>query len=345
MLIFDCEGIGERRVQSGEQGRGVWYRCFGSLFPKHEIVRFVLIAALLAGVPAGVRASSAFTVTEEQGMFLHLRERGVPVFTYIKGEYLAEGVPEDRRRSTYVHPIYSLDGRPLSEDFPKDHYHHRGLSWMWLKVRFDGVTKDLWTLRGVRQKHDSHRADMLQDKAVLSVRNWWVEDSTGRKIIDEQVTFITHKATHEGRLIDFELTLAAVDTPVTVGTSATGYSGLNLRFAPRAQTVVTTSRGVLAEDEDRKRYTWADLTGRFEGSDDLDGIAIFENRSNPYFPTGWTLRNYGILNPAFTSTRMPSDYTIEPGGPLVLRYRIYVHKGKADPSTLHRMFDEYNSRG
>jgi sugar/nucleoside kinase (ribokinase family) len=34
---------------------------------------------------------------------------------------LPEGVPEDRRRSCYIHPIYGLDGQVLTDDFPKDH--------------------------------------------------------------------------------------------------------------------------------------------------------------------------------------------------------------------------------
>ena len=32
-------------------------------------------------------------------------------------------------RSNYVHPLYSLSGEILKEDFPDDHPHHRGIFW------------------------------------------------------------------------------------------------------------------------------------------------------------------------------------------------------------------------
>jgi hypothetical protein len=31
-------------------------------------------------------------------------------------------------RANYIHPLYGLDGEILTEDFPADHLHHRGLA-------------------------------------------------------------------------------------------------------------------------------------------------------------------------------------------------------------------------
>lgn len=269
-------------------------------------------------------------------------EGDAPVMRYVKGEILPEGIPEDRRRSTYVHPIYSLDGKVLTDDFPKDHYHHRGLSWMWIKVSYDDVTKDLWTLKGIRQKYIRHEQRADASSAELKVYNGWFENGTGRKVIDETATLIAYPASEAGRIIDCTLVFAAVDTPVEIGVSDTGYSGLNLRFAPRKDTIITSSRGPVTKDENRARYAWADLSARFGESQDFDGITIFDHRSNPHFPTGWTLRFYGVLQPAFTSNS--ADYRIEPGKPLTLRYRLYVHAGQADPAALHSMFDDFNNR-
>jgi len=284
-------------------------------------------------------ASGPFAFSEETD-FVSLSEGRVPVLRYVKGEILPEGLPEDRRRSTYVHPLYSIDGVPITGDGPKDHPHHRGLSWMWLTVSFGGVTKDLWTLKGIHQRYEKHETQVLADRAVLLVNSRWEEDSTKRRILDESVAFTVYGSDGVGRVIDFELRLTAIDTPVAIGVSHTGYSGLSLRFAPRQDTTITTSRGPVTKDSDRIRYAWADLSARYGKSGEFDGVAIFDNRSNPHFPTGWTLRSYGILNPAFTSTA--SDYTIEPGKPLVLKYRIYVHKGKADPAKLHALFAGYD---
>jgi len=214
---------------------------------------------------------------------------------------------------------------------------------MWPKVIFDGITKDLWTLKGVRQHYEKHESQALADRAVLKVWNRWEEDSTKRRLLDEQVTLTIYPADTAGRIIDIELSLSAIDTAVTLAVSDRGYGGLNLRFAPRKDTAITTSKGVVSKDIDRERLAWADLSARFGESDSWDGIAIFDNRSNPHFPTGWTLRPYGILNPALASTT--SGCTIEPGKPLTLRYRIYIHSGKADAAALHRMFEQYDRGG
>ena len=32
-------------------------------------------------------------------------------------------------RANYIHPLYGLDGEVLTEDFPRDHPHHRGVFW------------------------------------------------------------------------------------------------------------------------------------------------------------------------------------------------------------------------
>ncbi|UCF15923.1 MAG: PmoA family protein, partial [Phycisphaerales bacterium] len=34
-------------------------------------------------------------------------------------------------RANYIHPLYGLDGQVLTEDFPRDHPHHRGVFWAW----------------------------------------------------------------------------------------------------------------------------------------------------------------------------------------------------------------------
>lgn len=307
-------------------------------------MRAVLLSYLAGFLLTSVCAAGAatFSIVEHEADYINVLEGKTPVLRYVRGEVLAPDVPEHRRRSTYVHPIYSPDGLPLTDDFPRDHRHHRGLSWMWQKVRFDGVSHDLWTLRGIHQRYVSHEARAMPDRAVLRVMNAWIEDSTGRRVIDETVTITPHAASADGRIIDVELRLAAMDTAVDLGVSGTGYSGLNLRFGPRSDTAITTSKGPISADQDRKRYAWADLSGRFNALASFDGIAIFDHPSNPHFPCGWTLRFYGDLNSAFTSTS--ADYTIRPGSPLVLRYRLYVHRGKADPDQMYKMHRRFIDR-
>ena len=87
----------------------------------------------------------------ETGDGLSLSERGRPVFVYRHQPQLAAGVPEKYRRATYIHPLFDLRGNGISDDFPKDHLHHRGLSWPWAHVGVGGEVHDLWAGEGVRQ--------------------------------------------------------------------------------------------------------------------------------------------------------------------------------------------------
>jgi hypothetical protein len=193
------------------------------------LITLLGLALLLTGAQSAkadfeskVFASNASPfVIRTDGDFVTLHEEKTPVFRYVRGEILAEGVPEDRRRSTYIHPLYTLDGdNYLTDDFPEDHHHHRGVSWMWQKVVYDNLTRDLWHLQGIRQHHNRIVTPLLlDDKAVFRVRNGWIDQETQKRVIDEWVTITVHKASDVGRVLDYELKLTAMDIPVTIGTS------------------------------------------------------------------------------------------------------------------------------
>ena len=289
-----------------------------------------LLALFLLAVSAN---SMQIRVANGKAEFL---DRGKPVLTYNYRMMLPAGVPEDRARSCYIHPIYGLDGEVLTDDFPKDHFHHRGLSWMWLVVKAGGKTYDLWTIKGIRD----HTVKLLEarsgaESATLQMANAWITDG-GEKVLDEIVTITAHTAKSVGRAIDLELSLNPTNQPVTLDSSARGYSGINLRCAPRDDTVIVTSSGKADKDVDRERYYWSDLSARFGGSKEFSGIAIFDNPANPSYPTGWSNRFYGILGPSFTGIQ---PVTIKPGEPLVLRYRVWVHEG--DSSGVPAAYKDY----
>ena len=78
-----------------------------------------------------------------------------PVLVYNHGLITNENVPkEDNRRSRacYIHPVYGLDGEVITEDFPKDHYHHHGIFWSWPHVGIDGKEYDLWVYNNIEQR-------------------------------------------------------------------------------------------------------------------------------------------------------------------------------------------------
>ncbi len=285
---------------------------------------------------------AAFRFEKADDKYLHLFEEDKAVLTYNYGMLLKEGVPEDRRRSCYIHPVYGLDGEILTDDFPADHLHHRGLCWVWPRVIIDDKECDLWDLRGIGQKFERWLGQEVGPVcAVFGAANgWYVGDE---KIINETVWVRVFRAGVKGRAIDVELTLNATKQPVKISgrPPVKGYGGFSFRFAPREETVLTSPAGKEAEDSNLKPYPWADLSARFAGRDTFSGVAIFDDAKNPGFPNGWTLRNYGFLGAAWPGLEM---YTLKPGKPLTLRYRLWVHRGDAKQGSVAEASAAYGSK-
>lgn len=98
------------------------------------LARFFIVV-IICGIFPRAPASDSFHFTGLTEESLALFEGDRPVFVYNHGMIHQPGVPADRARSTYVHPLYGLDGEVLTDDFPADHTHHRGLFWAWPHVR------------------------------------------------------------------------------------------------------------------------------------------------------------------------------------------------------------------
>ena len=111
--------------------------------------------SLLFVAAARLSAADSFHFTNVTDKSLALFEGDRPVFVYNHGVIAPPpGVPADRARSSYIHPLYGLDGEMLTDDFPKDHYHHRGLFWAWPRVRIGDQHYDLWMLKGIEHRFE-----------------------------------------------------------------------------------------------------------------------------------------------------------------------------------------------
>ncbi len=255
-----------------------------------------------------------------------LKEDGEPIFAFNYGMILAEGVPEDRRRSCYIHPVYGPSGELLSDDFPKDHYHHRGIFWAWTNIKVEERNYDLWAIKGLRQRFEKLVSLSLGPiYGKFCVQNGWYTDD-GLKIMDEKVTVTAYRKADVGRIIDFELSWTPIAKPITIDSSARGYGGFGMRFAPKSETIIYTPKGQQSGDVDRVQFEWSDLSAKFGNSAEFSGVTIIDNPSNPVYPTAWSNRYYGFLNPSFTGV---GPVTIEAGKTLEYRYRLWIHKGDA----------------
>lgn len=307
------------------------------------LVGTMLVAAVLAPGNAGplvaadpARGGFRFAPIDERSLGLWEGDR--PVLVYNHQVIQREGVPEDRWRSTYVHPLYGLDGEVLTDDFPRDHYHHRGLFWAWPHVRIDGRDHDLWTLGDIRQRFERWQEQSAgAEQAVLAVENGWYLDQ--KRVVKEEVRLVVATATQNQRTIDVQVTLTALEKPVTLaGAEGKGYGGLSLRFAPRKQTTVTTENGQQTTDANLARLVWADLSAQFQGAAQPSGAALIARPQAGAEPPLWITREYGFLGVGWPE---PTDAELEPGVPRSVSYRVVIHRGLADASRLKQVAADF----
>jgi len=270
------------------------------------------------------------------------------VLTYVYGDQLAPGVDPRFVRSCYIHPLYSLDGQVLTEDFPPDHRHHHGLFWAWPSVRVRGADTSNWQPAepSLRQHFVKWiRKEVTAAGARLIVENTWKLGET-EDVAEETVTIFVHGATLYGRAIDIEIVIRPVGGPITLRGAAEdnkGYGGLTFRgWAAEGSddqvfkgAAMTTDEGPLAADSAGRPFRWADLYAPGDR-----GIAIFVLPRHPGFPVPWLVRNSyaGVLNPCWPGLE---GAVLEPGVPISLRYRIYVHRGDAAAGRVKDSYKAY----
>ncbi len=271
-------------------------------------------------------AGASFKFVEMEGEKLKLLQDELPILVYNYGMQLAEGAPPEKRRSSYVHPIYDMLGHEITDDFPKDHYHHRGLSWMWPRMTISGRLYSLWDMTGIWQRFEEWLGQEVGPIcATLGVKNAW--HLTDRKVADEWVWLRVFRATELGRAIDVMITIKVLEPIQLLGAERKGYGGLVFRLAPRDSTMITTPDSVLTRDSDHLAIPWADQSAIFAYSGQFTGVAIFQHRSNAAFPSEWCLRHYGFLGVSWPGL---APVVLQPNVPVTLRYRIWLHHGNAE---------------
>ncbi len=283
-----------------------------------------VIAALLFATVAF--AQPGFRFEDAGPASIRLVEDGKPVFVYNYGKILPKGIPKDRARCCYLHPVWAPNGVVVTDDFPEDHLHHRGIFWAWPVVRYRGVRYDLWLMRGVERRFSRWLArEASLRRARLAVENGWFVE--GGQIVRETVEVTVHPVRDASRRLDFRLVFEALRGPVTLSGApkpGTAYGGFCVRFAPRRETRITTETGVLEEENSNLVPSrWAQLEALYEGG--RAALRIDIDPANPGYPNGWCLRHYGFLGVDFPGY---DSYPLEPRKPLELRYRVTVAAGR-----------------
>ncbi|MDR2468998.1 MAG: PmoA family protein [Tannerella sp.] len=98
-----------------------------------------------------------------------------------------------------------------------------------------------------------------------------------------------------------------------------------------------TEKGTFGE-----RSPWMDCYGTRKTG--VEGIAVMQHPSNPWYPAPWFTRDYGFLSP--TPAYWPADgkeTRMKKGEKFVLRYRVLIHAGDTKQAGIAAAFEKYKT--
>lgn len=253
-------------------------------------------------------------------------------------------------RANYVHPLYLPGGLEITEDFPADHLHHRGIFWAWHQVVVDDrELGDAWECRDfvwdVQQAeakpNDKGQID-LQSKVIWKSPH--LKDNHGEyiPIVEENVTITAHIAKENYRVIDFQIAIRALEKNLKIGGSKDekGYGGFSVRVKMPEDIMFFSSDGSVEPKINQvEAGSWMNITGSMLSDGRPAGVMIINHKDNPMFPEKWILRKArSMQNPVFPGREL---FEISNEKPLILKYRLVVYSGALKEPQIHSLEKAY----
>ena len=296
---------------------------------KTQIIALSLLAATT--FPVLAQSAGLEAVKTEEG--IRIREGTADVLFY---QRRTKSLAGKYARANYVHPLYDLDGNVLTEDFPEDHRHHRGIFWAWHQLWVgDRKIGDPWTTRDfvwdVQQATTTtHRDGSLSIAAHVQWKSpkWKTPKGELQPLVKERMRIRVYPAQTDARAIDFTIQLRALHDDMMIGGSedVKGYGGFSPRIRLPEDVRFLGEKGEMTPLRTSvKAGRWLDIVGTFNEGGKQSGLAILCHPTLPVFPPPWILRAKRSMQNAVYPGDKPVPFPKEK--PLVLRYRLVVHRG------------------
>ncbi|WP_035807044.1 DUF6807 family protein [Lunatimonas lonarensis] len=285
-----------------------------------------LLASLLIGIlyclnsPCLIAQQLSWTA-DDQGY--ELTENGETRLFYQRATKDKDG---QYPRANYIHPLYDLNGDVITEDFPEDHLHHRGIFWTWHQLLVDGKrVADPWISDGIVWEVTRVETSVLSEEmAALDAQINWVVD--GEPVVEESLRLHYERVDPELYRLTVEVWLKPLAKKVQIGGSEDpkGYGG----FSPRIRLTETTgffdqNGPVTPQELPVAGGPWMNITQ--QGPEDPGVVILGEPDRLPSYQ-GWILRRKNSMqNMAFPGREPITLSEKEPY--LHFRNQLLVHQG------------------
>ncbi len=268
-----------------------------------------------------------------------------------------EGTKPLYARSGYIAALRNPEGALVTDDFPPDHPHQRGVFFAWTKTKIvldrQPLEPDFWNLGSGTGRVRCEKATALNDEAKppgFKAQHVWEarKGDAWVPVLDEawEVT-VDHRPGGNGLQSHYLLDLTSRQRPkVDLELPQYRYGGMCVR-GPRGWVGLKSAMKVLTS-EGKERATTDDTTARWVAAwgpagggpaEKLCGYALLEHPSNPgapnrlRFPPEYT---YAVFSPP-----KAASLTLEAGKEHVFRHRVLAYSGAPDRDALDRLWKEW----
>ena len=275
-----------------------------------------------------------------------MRYGGRPVLTYNAAADLPEGLEEHYRRSGFFHPVYSPNGKVVTDGFPAGYAHHHGIFTAWTKTRFRGREVDFWnTQKGLATvcHRTTERLDTTSDGptgftvtlehiALLEQPVTVLREELDVRLHDRSDVFAWDLTSRQENVSQDTLYLLEhVYGGLGVRGNKTWNAADSLHYTQPASFL--TDEGSDRENGNHTRPEWTAMFGEVEG--ESAGLVVLPHLENMRYPQPVRLHPH---MPYFSvSPVVIGDTAIAPGATLTNRYRVVTFDGEVPTAALETL--------
>jgi hypothetical protein len=297
---------------------------------KLTITTLIIIATTLITLPVSAAKITAVKV-------------GSKINVTVNGKYFTSYIFSENEKYPFFYPVNGpVSGSSVTSMRNGVYPHHSSLFFGCDRVNGGNY----WQEGLERGRIISVNAEILkegEDTVVISDECIWSRPGALSPIKDSRKIVITSP---------FE-TVIQIDVTITmemltdVHISRTNHSLFSARMAADLSVkyggTMINAEGAKSEKETfGKNSSWIDYYG--QRGEIIEGLAIMQHPSNPWYPSPWFTRDYGFISP--TPMYWPEngkETFLEKGEELLLRYRVLVHAGDHLEAKIAGLFEKYSN--
>jgi len=269
---------------------------------------------------------------------------GSKINVTIDGKYFTSYIFSSDEKYPFFYPVNGpLSGGSVTSMRNGEYPHHSSIFFGCDMVNGG----NFWQEGLERGRIISVNAEIVQqggDTVVISDECIWSRPGAVSPVKDIRKITITSPSANV-RQIDVEI---AMEMLIDVHILKTNHSLFSVRMAAdlsvkNGGTMINAEGTKGEKDTFGKPSPWIDFYGK--RGDFIEGLAILQHPSNPWYPSPWFTRDYGFISPTPMYWPENGEETfMKKGEILKLHYCVLVHGGNSDEAKIGELFEIYKKR-